>query len=149
VARQLELARPYADSKPSDVTEVDWIYAACRVGSYPPATRRSGKWMVMLEIGQVDAVWARIKAATEEGRLGRFSKVSTAKPSPYAFDPRTKVVCVYTYDSDDVGDVMRVRDELRRLGVTEKIGYKTDEMTMAGKYVVRGAKPEEVRKYYE
>ena len=148
VARQIEWARAYADSNPSEVTEVDWIYAQRKIGKYPAPTSRSGKWLVFRDVKNIDAMWAKIKAATEEGRLGGRSKVSTAKPSPLALDPRKKVVCVYTYDSDDVEDVMRVRRELRRLGVREKTGYKTDAMTMAGKYVIRGAKPEEVRKYF-
>jgi Bles03-like protein len=149
VARQIELSLPYAESRPSEVTAVDWIYAQRRVGKYPATTPKSGKWLVFRDFGHIDAMWAKIKSATEAGRLGARSKVSTAKPSPLAIDQVNKVVCVYTYDSDDVEDVMRVRKELRGMGVVEKIGYKTDAMTMAGKYVIKGAKPEEIRKYFE
>jgi Bles03-like protein len=149
VARQIELSLLYAESRPSEVTAVDWIYALRKVGEYPAATPRSGKWIVFRDVGHIDGMWAKIKSATEAGRLGARSKVSTAKPSPLAIDQVNKIICVYTYDSDDVEDVMRVRQELRDMGVVEKIGYKTDAMTMAGKYVLRGAKPEEIRKYFE
>lgn len=149
IAEQMRLAEPYADSKPSTVIEVYWIYATKRAGTYPGPTARSGKWLVLGNVARIDGLWAKIKAATEKGRLGGRSKVSTAKPNPTSADPKTKAICVYTYDSDDVEDVMRVRRELRALGVIEKIGYKTDERTMAGVYVSRGYKPEDVRKYFE
>lgn len=149
IAEQMRLAAPYADSKPSMVTEVFWIYATRREGTYPGPTARSGKWIVLGDAARIDDLWTRIKVATEEGRLGGRSKVSTAKPNPTAADPNTKAICVYTYDSDDVDDVMRVRQELRALGVVEKVGYKTDERTMAGVYVSAGYRPEDVRKYFE
>lgn len=49
-------------------------------------------------------------------------------------------------DSDDVADVMRIREELPSLGFVNKIPYKTDEATHAGRHGVRGDK--RVSKYY-
>jgi len=57
------------------------------------------------------------------------------------------VICVYTYDWTDERDARRVRQELRHLGVTKKIPYKSDKDTLAGKYATRGQKP--IGKYFE
>jgi len=53
---------------------------------------------------------------------------------------------VYTYNFEDEEDVMRVREELRRLGFTSKIPYKTDEETRSGRYQVKGDR--EISEYY-
>jgi len=95
----------------------------------------------------VDAVWATIKEATEAGRLGGSAKVATAKPNPYATDPNTKVICVYTYDWTDEADVRRIRVELRALGITQKIPYKADADTLRDKYRVTGHR--RISKYFE
>ncbi len=50
-----------------------------------------------------------------------------------------KVICVYTYDWTDEADVRRVRQELRALGITSKIPYKTDDDTNAGRYSSQGS----------
>lgn len=73
--------------------------------------------------------------------------MSTARPNPNATDSSTKVICVYTYDWTDQEDVMRIRQQLRDLGVTSKIPYKADEDTYAGRYRNRGNK--RISKYYE
>ncbi len=48
------------------------------------------------------------------------------------------VIIVYTYNVKDVDDVMRIRKELRELGVIWKIPYKTDRATREGKYEHKG-----------
>jgi hypothetical protein len=78
-------------------------------------------------------VWERVKHAAKHGLLGPAAKVATAKPNPLG-RPGRHVVCVYTYDWRDEADVLRVREELRRLGITETIYYKSDEDTLAGRY---------------
>ena len=95
----------------------------------------------------IDEVWARIRDATERGLLGGSSKVATARPNPNAANPKTKVICVYTYDCADENDVMRVRTQLRQLGITARIPYKADDDTFAGKYSKRGDKA--ISRYYE
>jgi hypothetical protein len=136
----------YADAKPSKITDVYWIRAIRKIGEYPKPTK-SGKWLIFVPIGNVDEVWAKIKKATEDGKLGSSAKVATAKPNPNATDSNTKVICVYTYDWTDENDVRRVREELRKLGITNKIPYKADEDTLAGKYRVKGHT--RISKYYE
>ena len=126
--------------------EVYWLYADNATGNYPKSTPRSGKWLLFVRKAELDAAWKRIKQATEAGRLGGDAKVSTAKPNPNAVDPTRGVICVYTYDSEDEDDVMRVREELRGLGFVNKIPYKTDEATLSGKYRNRGGR--NISRYY-
>jgi len=140
---------PYPDVNPSTVTDEYWLYAERQTGSYPNTINplKNGKWLIFVKIEEADEVWKKVKRATEEGKLGLVAKVSTAKPNRNATNPNTKVICVYTYDWTDVNDVRKIRDELRMLGITQKIPYKTDEDTVSGKYVVRGSK--NISKYYE
>ncbi len=117
------------------------------MGRYPRGTPRSGKWLFWVKEDDVDEVWARIREATERGRLGSQSKVATARPNPLAVDPDKRVICVYTYDWKDKTDAMRIREELRKLGITQQIPYKTDEDTLKGKYRAKGHT--RISKYYE
>jgi len=142
---QRQASAPYAEGKPSEVKDVWWIYANRKVGSYPAATEQSGKWLVFIPTAQVDEVWAIIKQATEEGKLGDSSKVATAASNRY--DSSERVICVYTYDWTDEKDVRQVRAELRKLGITRKIAYKSDEDTLSGKYRMTGHT--KISKYYE
>jgi hypothetical protein len=127
-------------STPSKNTENFWITAYQKKGNFPEITENTGKWLVFVSLSEVDRWWKKIKFATEQGRLGYASKVSTVKPSPFCADPSKKVICIYTYDYNDKKDVMRVREQLRRIGIVDKIPYKTDNATIAGKYSVKGNK---------
>jgi len=137
----------HAEDKPSQVTDVYWIHATRKKGQYPAGTQRCGKWLIFVPVERIDQVWAAIKEATEEGKLGSSSKVATAKPNSNARNLNQHVICVYTYDWVDVEDVRRVRHELRNLGIVDKLPYKTDEDTLAGKYRVTGHT--RISKYYE
>jgi hypothetical protein len=145
--RQRRNAEPFAECKPSEVTQGFWIYARRKRGSYPEATDRSGKWLLFAPLERVDEFWSVIKIATEAGELGDSSKVATMRPNPNERDPRKKVICVYTYDSEDAADVRRVRQVLRELGFTGKLPYKTDDDTLAGRYRHKGDRC--ISKYYE
>ncbi len=145
--KQRGISLPYSEAKPSEVTDVYWIYAGRKRGKYPKSTQKSGKWLVFVNFKNVDEVWAKVKKATEEGKLGGSAKVATAKPNPNATNPDTKVICVYTYNWTDEKDIKRVREELRKLGITNKIPYKADEDTLSGKYRVKGHT--RISKYYE
>jgi len=105
-----------------------------------------GKWLVFCAPSEVNNIWDKIKVATIKGKLGGSSKVSTAMPSPLK-KGKDHVICVYTKDYDDKEDVMRVRRELSKLGITKKIPYKTDESTMSGKYSFKGDK--KISMYFE
>lgn len=132
--------------RPSQVLDAYWLMADSKKRMNAPSTDRTGKWLLFVPVSEVDEVWNKIRQTTESGLLGIASKVSTARPHPNARDASKKVVCVYTYDHEDEADVMRVREELRRLGFKDKIPYKTDEATIAGKYQVRADK--KISKYY-
>lgn len=109
-------------------------------------SKNGGKWLIFVPVERVDQMWVKIKSATEAGKLGEMSKVATAKDNPNAINSSIKVICVYTYDWVDEKDVMRIREELRQLGVTRKIPYKADEDTESGKYANQGKK--RISKYY-
>ena len=97
------------------------------------ATPRPGKWIIFVPRDVVDVWWDRIRHQVARGRLGPAAKTSTALRNPLATGP-DHVIIVYTVDGDDYGDVMRVRHELRRLGVDWKINYKEDVATRRGQY---------------
>ncbi|RLI69082.1 MAG: hypothetical protein DRP02_11335 [Candidatus Gerdarchaeota archaeon] len=142
-----ELPFAHPDAKPSEVRDVYWLYAKRKKGNYPAYTPRGGKWLIFVHVKEIDEVWRKIKKATEDGKLGNGAKVATAKPNPNARNPDIKVICVYTYDWTDEEDVRRIREELRKLGITQKIPYKTDEDTLKGKYRIKGHT--RISKYYE
>jgi hypothetical protein len=135
------------DDKPSEVIDEYYIWAERQKDDYPQPTERNGKWLIFVDKNNIDEVWAKIKKTTEEGLLGGSAKVATAKPNSLAHDPDKRVICVYTYDWTDKEDTMRVRSELRKIGITQKISYKSDEDTSKGKYNARGYK--NISKYYE
>ena len=133
-------------TKPSQVTDEYWLFAERKQGMYPPHSKNGGKWLIFVPMERIDKVWSKIKSATEAGVLGEQSKVATAKINPNAGNSNIKVICVYSYDWTDEKDVIRIREELHRLGVTWKIPYKADEDTDAGKYANKGAG--RISKYY-
>lgn len=112
---------------PTQEKKPGWVYCFRQTGYYPDDTDRSGKWLIWLSPENIDRYWAKIKQAVEDGKLGDAAKVSTAG-SLSEKHPRC-VICVYTYDHADREDVMRIREELRRLGIRREIIYKADEDT--------------------
>ena len=89
-------------------------------------------------MAELDDAWSKIKQATQAGSLSNSSKAATGLVNPNAIDPTRKVICVYTYDSEDREDVFRVRQALRDLGFVRPIPYKTDQATLEGRYQVNG-----------
>jgi len=132
---------------PSNTTRDYWIYAERKIGKYPKHSVRGGKWLLFVNSKNIDRIWAKIKIATEEGRLGGLAKTATMKVNPDFPISKVKVICVYTYDWQDGDDVKRIREELRKIGITRKIAYKTDDDTDQGKYRVTGSRG--FSKYYE
>jgi hypothetical protein len=141
------MANPSDLDNPTEVTDRQWLLARRQQGDYPEQDRNGGKWLVFMPTHLIDEVWRDIREATERGELGALAKVSTAMPNPKANDKSEKVICVYTYDYTDVEDVRRIRQVLRRLGITHKIPYKADEDTYDGRYTIKGH--QRISKYYE
>lgn len=88
-----------------------------------------GKWLIYRNHSEIDDVWKTIAKATFNGGLGISAKVSTAMQKG-----RSHVICVYTGNYLNLEDVMRVRENLRSLGFTEKLCYKPDLYTYLGIY---------------
>jgi hypothetical protein len=57
---QTTLSDPYKNNKPSQVTDVYWIYAENN-GAYLDDTERSGKWLIFVPNDKIDEVWMMIK----------------------------------------------------------------------------------------
>jgi hypothetical protein len=123
---------------PLKTTQMYWIVLDAP-GSAPEAIEdeNAGKWLIFQEPDAVDAAWKKVRDSTIAHELGISAKVSTAKPNPDSRDNR-KVIYVYTKDWADEVDVMRVRENLRRLGFTDRIGYKRNIETFAGEYAQKG-----------
>jgi hypothetical protein len=125
--RMVQAARMQHDAEalPSQVSGVYWIEAKRKTGDYPAPTPRSGQWVIATTVQVVDALWLKIREATEAGLLGHKSKVSTAAgPGQHSADAR--LICVRTYDSADHADVQRVRDALRGMGIDGDLRYEND-----------------------
>jgi hypothetical protein len=133
--------------RPSTENNGYWIVSIRPEGEYPKPTLNIGKWIIFTAVEKVDDIWDQIDKATRAGLLGPESKVSTAKPNPHSKDPKTRVICVYSYDWTDVEDVKRIRNELHKIGISKKIPYKSDIDTAAGKYSADGN--DRISKYFE
>lgn len=131
---------------PSKVKSRYWIQAFRKKGKYPKPTKKSGKWLIFREKTEIDQVWDKVRLATEKGLLGHGSKVSTGKDNPNG-KYNKGVICVYTYDWTDEKDIKRVREELRKIGIVERIPYKSDQDTSDGKYATTGHT--QISKYHE
>lgn len=106
-----------ADSTPSEIGGVYWIECKPTQQTQSP-TPRAGYWLIRTDTAQVDDIWARVKAATTDGRLGYKSKVATAA---HGGDPQQRAIHVCTYDAEDVADVARVRAALHEIGTADMV----------------------------
>lgn len=133
--------------RPSQVKDDYWVDAA-NPNSPHDWTDRSGKWLIFVPLKQLDEKWAIIARETESGQLGIAAKAATAKLNDLSKNQWVKVICVYTYDSADQEDVMRIRERLRVLGFSKKLSYKTDQATTEGRYRTSGDSTR-ISLYYE
>jgi len=123
---------------PSKTTQMYWIVQDAP-GSAPEAIEdeHAGKWLIFQDPDVADDAWKKVRDATVALDLGISAKVSTAKPNPDSRDSR-RVIYVYTRDWADEPDVMRVRENLRKIGFVDRIGYKRNLETFAGEYAQKG-----------
>jgi len=91
-----------------------------------------GKWLIFVPVKDIDKSWEQIKIATEQNLLGFSSQSSTELGWYENKKPPHYVICIHTYDYDDVNDVKRVREELKRMGFVKPLKYKTDKATLQG-----------------
>lgn len=129
-------------SSPNEKTKREgWIYAFHDKDGYPRDTERSGKWLVFAPATNIDTTWTQFKKALHQGSFGRVMKVATRARLDRYDNVMKHVICVYTYDYEDIQDIKRVRQALRSLGVTWKISYKDDETTNSFQYASNSPKP--------
>jgi hypothetical protein len=90
--------------------------------------------MVFVYTRDLDSTWSTIRDATMSGTLGVAAKAGTALDNPNAYNDATKLICVYTRDYREIEDIRRVLIGLRKLGISWRLTYKTDEATLSGEY---------------
>ena len=123
---------------PSKTTQTYWIIQdAPDTDPHATEDERAGKWLIFLHPDLVDEIWKKIRDLTWENELGISAKVSTAKKNPDSRDER-RVIYVYTADWEDETEVMEVREKLRSIGITDRIGYKRNIETFKGEYASKG-----------
>lgn len=134
--------RPWDSDFPSQITDEYWVVASCETHQdYPRKFKNMnvGKWLVFADIKEIDTNWQTIKKATKSGLLGIGAKAATAMENPNATSANEKVICIYTYNWQDIKDVYRVEQALRQIGIEHTLYYKTDRDSIDGKYKVRGS----------
>lgn len=126
--------------RPSQKHREPWIFAERQQGEYPEDTDLSGKWMVFPLVTEIDNIWFIIADAVEKGKLGDEAKVAT-RPGLLGrraglpdTDVDDRVICVYTYNSEDKKDLLRILQHLRDIGVSHTAFYKENIETRAGNY---------------
>ena len=87
-----------------------------------------GKWMLFIQTENIDEAWSKVAQKTWCGKLGVSAKVA-----PRNFDAafQAHLVCVYTKDFNDIGDVLRVWEALEAMGLPST-AYKPDCLTHLG-----------------
>ena len=108
-------------------------------GSAPEAIEdeHAGKWLIFQDPEAADDAWKKVRDATVAHETGYFGKGQHGKTQPGLRDSR-RVIYIYTRDWADEPDVMRVRENLRRLGFIDRIGYKRNLKTFPGEYAQKG-----------
>ena len=118
------------DGNPSEITDAAFVLAHFKDDMSQAETERIGKWVFHVAEKYIDDTWQNVKRAVEAGKLWKFAKASTAWRSKGG----VYVLLVYTHDSGDEKDVMRIRAYLREMGFKRRAPYKTDAQTRAGIY---------------
>ena len=128
------------EKHPSKIIDDYWVHANPK-SQIKEITNNCGKWLIFIYTKDLDEFWQKIARATEKGELGIGAKAGTAKENPNATNQDVKVICVYTYNSEDKDDVARIAWKLFDLGVVSRVlNYKKDKVTIEGKYAINGDK---------
>eukprot|EP01135_Chromosphaera_perkinsii_P004509 Nk52_evm3s287 gene=Nk52_evmTU3s287 len=96
-----------------------------------------GKWLIFLKQHNVEVMWRRIGMAVYNGKLGdcKCCKIGPKSGTKMkAEDEKEYVLAVYNDNYLDKKAVMRIRNELTRLGIRHPIPYKPDIYTFLGIY---------------
>lgn len=123
---------------PTRTMHMFWIHQNAPLSTPDACSREeAGKWLLFLPSAEADDAWVKIRDATAAGELGIGAKASTARSGTGARDERL-VIYVFTKSWEDEADVMRVREQLKAMGFTDRIGYKRNIDTYAGEYREKG-----------
>jgi len=110
------------DELPTENKKEYWILAFSK-NKYPEHTSFGGKWLLFIDEKEINEKWNIVKKAIKENKLGKIAKVSTKLGKK---ENNQYVICIYTYDSRDENDMLKIREELSKLGFKNKIPYKRD-----------------------
>jgi len=117
---------------PSKETARYWIYASNPHDKRMINPNTCGKFMLFINKDELDEKWLIVKKATEDGLFGFDSKCSTAKESPNAINDYQGVICIYTANIKDMGEIKCVEKNIRKImNHTGVLHYKADIQTMA------------------
>lgn len=99
---------------------------------FPRITNNSGKFLIFVDSGKIEALWQKFLKAYQEGRLGYGLQCATSVPNPNALD-KDPVLVVFTEDSFNLPEVARVAWEIDKIlgewqGVLQ---FMTDRSTKA------------------
>jgi hypothetical protein len=119
--RRVQQARMMHDSaaKPSDISGVYWIEAKPH-HPLPPPTTRAGNWWFATTRMAADELWEHVRQATQNGKLGYKSKISTA-PAAGQSHPDARMIVICLRDTQDAADLERIRTTLHDLGLSDQI----------------------------
>ena len=82
-----------------------------------------GRWLIFANKEYVDKHWGILHTQTKLGNLGIAVQAATRVHADLYSKKGSHVISVYTYSFKDKADVKRVREALRRLGISWKISY--------------------------
>jgi hypothetical protein len=149
VSRSQASALP-STTKPCEAPSGEyWVHAFAPPGVEPENSNAIGKWLIRMGCPYVEKYWGFIRDAVERGELGISAKIATdwGRVNDPTGPWRNHVVCVYTRDWRDEGDVLRVAARLHQIGAVSKmqLTYKPDIFTFGGTY--EGNSPGDVAIY--
>ncbi len=143
------LIRNSDEIKPTKAEASHWLYSkhtseGCHEINNPYKTY-VGKWLIFESPDKIDDTWNKVKDATDKKLLGISSKVSTKRQTK-EYKGSQYVICVYTKDFRDKEDIKQVLQELRKIGILNKLYYKTDSTTIEGIYSKEGPHTKKIGK---
>ena len=110
-----------------------FIFAHCYHNGLEMIPIRSGKWLLFPTRDHVNEVWSKVVELLGHGRLGNTAKVSVNQEN----ENERHLICIYTYDHEDIVDVFRVLLAIRENFQAYNsciLNYKTDSATQSGTY---------------
>jgi hypothetical protein len=94
--------------------------------------QNTGKWCITgLNAETTDELWSKIRPLVLQAQ---FPAACVSSPDNAREWGGTFAICLFTSNWRDEAEVMAARETLRKLGVTQEIGYKRDIETLRGVY---------------